>query len=169
MPGGARNRSGRAWCCFNISTFYLAIGRLGSFGVCRPLLRTIYETVLASMVFYSVDSQEGDVLGGTRSSSTYKRGSAVHWHWLTFLLCNLWSCLYFTHLLTFDLLQLWNFPTLRSIKDLILFYLFTMTSILLSTPLHLVEHPYLVLLCHLCTLQWGWFSRVCNLCPFPFK
>lgn len=56
MPGGAQNHFFRA--CFNISTCYLAIGRPGSFGVCRPLLRTIYETVLVSVVFYAEDSQE---------------------------------------------------------------------------------------------------------------
>ncbi|KAI3373301.1 hypothetical protein L3Q82_006606 [Scortum barcoo] len=28
--------------------------RLGSFGVCRPLLRTFYETVVASVVSYAV-------------------------------------------------------------------------------------------------------------------
>lgn len=53
MPGGAQNHFCRAWCCFDISACYSAIGRPGSFGVYRPLLRTIYETVLVSVVFYA--------------------------------------------------------------------------------------------------------------------
>lgn len=30
--------------------------RMESFGVCRPLLRTFYETVLKSVVFYAIVS-----------------------------------------------------------------------------------------------------------------
>ncbi|KAI3354985.1 hypothetical protein L3Q82_004788 [Scortum barcoo] len=34
--------------------YMLRLRRLGSFGVCRPLLRTFYETVVASVVSYAV-------------------------------------------------------------------------------------------------------------------
>ncbi|KAI3357967.1 hypothetical protein L3Q82_002992 [Scortum barcoo] len=44
--------------------------RPGSLGVCRSLLRTFYETVVASVVSYAVVCWGGGVLSGTRRGST---------------------------------------------------------------------------------------------------